>query len=211
MNASGKFEQLNKSQLSCHRRNRSYILFPPFSLQEKIEKLKYYVRDTFDSSHSLNAPPHLTLLAPFNVSEGNEKELANMLDNLCKNVEPLKITLHDFSNFPPRVIFIDVKKSEDLMHLQAEMEELARNHPEIFNYHYHEREFNPHVTLAFRDLSKANFKRAWWEFEGKEFREEFIAEKISLLRHEDKKWEVAEEFELVKKDSTDKRSKKRLP
>jgi hypothetical protein len=50
--------------------------------------------------------------------------------------------------------------------------------------------------LAFKDLSKANFHKAWKEYEDRKFDEYFLAEKIFLLKHDGERWNVVEEFSL---------------
>jgi 2'-5' RNA ligase len=52
------------------------------------------------------------------------------------------------------------------------------------------------VTLAFRDLKKPNYQRAWEEFQQKNFEAEFVADKMALLKHDGRVWKVYEEFKL---------------
>jgi 2'-5' RNA ligase len=56
--------------------------------------------------------------------------------------------------------------------------------------------FHPHLTVAFRDLKKPNYQLAWEEFKSKNFQAEFIADKITLLKHTGKVWEIHQEFDL---------------
>ncbi|MEX0721417.1 MAG: 2'-5' RNA ligase family protein [Balneolaceae bacterium] len=170
-------------------------LIPPSPLRDEIQKLKYYVRDKYNSSRSLNAPPHITLLAPFKLS-GAKEELSDMLDRFSSKWRSFKISFNHFSVFSPRVIFIDVEKSKELLQIQKHLENMARSNPDIFSYNYDEREYHPHLTLAFRDLSKADFYKAWDEFKHKKFEADFLTEKMSLLKHNGEQWKVVEEFDF---------------
>jgi|AntRauTorckE6833_2_1112554.scaffolds.fasta_scaffold23678_2 2'-5' RNA ligase len=174
-------------------------IIPPDPLRDKIQQLKLEVKEKFNSSHSLNAPPHITLLSPFRMKEELEDNLDSLLEVFIQGFEPFEVQLNDFSTFPPRVIFIDVKKSEPLKGIQQKLEETARSKPDMFSYNYHEREYHPHITLAFKDLTKSNFYKAWDEFEDREFDEDFKADRLHLLKHDGTKWEPVRTFLMKKK------------
>lgn len=171
-------------------------LIPPDPLREKIHQLKLEVKEKFRSSHSLNAPPHITLLSPFRMDEDQESQLDSLLEVFAQSFDPFEIKFNDFSTFPSRVIFIDVEKSPKLMEVQEKLEELARSNPELFRYKYDERAYHPHLTLAFKDLSKKKFYKAWEEFQDREFNENFSAGHIHLLKHNGKRWEMINAFQL---------------
>jgi 2'-5' RNA ligase len=171
-------------------------LIPPNPLKDDIQQIKLEVKEKFNSSHSLNAPPHITLLSPFRVDETQEEELHSLLKEFTKGFHPLEVQLRDFSTFPPRVVFMDVVKSDELAELQQKLEETARSKPDLFAYNYHEREYHPHLTLAFKDLTKSNFYRAWDEFKDREFEASFTADRLFLLQHNGEEWEVKSDFLL---------------
>lgn len=66
---------------------------------------------------------------------------------------------------------------------------------ECFNY---VRNFNPHLTVAYRDLTHENFEKAWKEYENKIFEERFEVEKVGLYKHFDQKWNLISTKELKK-------------
>ena len=106
-------------------------LIPPTPLRDQIQDIKLEVKDKFNSSHSLNAPPHITLLSPFRMDEEQEDQLDSLLDVFAQGFHPFNVQLKDFSTFPPRVVFIDVIKSPALIELQEKLETLARSKPEM--------------------------------------------------------------------------------
>lgn len=171
-------------------------LIPPNPLKEDIQQIKLEVKEKFNSSHSLNAPPHITLLSPFRVDEEDEDQLHSLLEVFAQGFHPLEIELKNFATFPPRVVFIDVMKSQELAELQQKLEDLARSKPDLFAYNYHEREYHPHMTLAFKDLTKKNFYKAWDEFKDREFETSFTADHLYLLQHNGEEWEVKSDFLL---------------
>lgn len=171
-------------------------LIPPSPLRDEIQQLKLNVRDKFGSKHALNAPPHITLLSPFRFEEKDPERLHSMLEVFTQGFDPFKVELHDFSTFPPRVVFIDVVNSSELTELQAKLEKLARSNSELFNYNYDERPYHPHLTLAFKDLTKSDFYAVWKEFENQEFRKEFLAKQLFLLGHNGEEWKVIRSYPL---------------
>ncbi|HBQ60572.1 MAG TPA: hypothetical protein DD671_13360 [Balneolaceae bacterium] len=171
-------------------------LIPPEPLKDQIQDIKLEVKEKFGSSHSLNAPPHITLLSPFRMDEEQEDQLDSLLEVFAQGFEPFEVQLKNFSTFPPRVVFIDVMKSTELQNLQQKLEDTARSRSEMFAYNYHEREYHPHVALAFKDLSKSNFYKAWDAFKDREFEEQFTADQLYLLKHDGEQWKVINNYNL---------------
>ncbi|MDZ7808755.1 MAG: RNA 2',3'-cyclic phosphodiesterase [Gracilimonas sp.] len=172
-------------------------LIPPNPLREQIQQLKLEVAEEFQSSHSLNAPPHITLISPFRVSEEHVSRLHSILEVYAQGNKPFQVHLKGFATFPPKVIFIDVKISEALKQFQQKIENMIRAE-EDFGYNYQERAFHPHVTLAFKDLSKENFYNAWDEFKERDIEETFLTDHIYLLKHNGEVWEVSDTYPLNK-------------
>ncbi|MFM7858912.1 MAG: 2'-5' RNA ligase family protein, partial [Flammeovirgaceae bacterium] len=65
------------------------------------------------------------------------------------------------------------------------------------NANYKGQPFQPHVTIAFRDLRKPMFERAWEEFKHRNFKAEFTVDSIALLKHNGKHWNVIMEFPMM--------------
>jgi 2'-5' RNA ligase len=170
-------------------------LIPPEPLREQIQDLKLEVAEQFDTSHSLNAPPHITLISPFRVSYDKVSSLQSLLEVYAQGHSPFQVQLKDFATFPPRVIFIDVKISETLQQFQQKLELMIRADHD-FGYNYQERPFHPHVTLAFKDLSKENFYNAWDEFKDRDIEEDFTADQFYLLKYNGEVWEVSASYPL---------------
>ncbi|WP_428235478.1 2'-5' RNA ligase family protein [Gracilimonas sp.] len=171
-------------------------LIPPGPLKDEIQELKLEVKEKFDSSHSLNAPPHITLLSPFRLEGQNEDKLHSLLEVFIQALKPFEVRLNNFSTFPPRVIFIDVEESAALMDMQKQLEELARSNSPLFNYNYDGRPYHPHLTLAFKDLTKKNFYKAWKEFENRTFENSFTADALYLLKHDGQRWKVVTSYSI---------------
>lgn len=186
------------------KRKQYFIaVIPPSPVVEEAQSLKEYFRDKYHSKAALNSPPHITLHMPFLWNEEKEKKLISKLQDFARRWDPIKICLDNFAAFPPRVIFINVTDSDALEHLQKNLHSFFKRELDIFNANYQDRPFHPHLTLAFRDLKKAAFHLAWQEFANKEYKAEFMADKIALLKHNGKGWDVLKEFLLESSYSTE--------
>lgn len=165
-------------------------LIPPEPFLQHAGKWKEYFRDQYQSKASLNSPPHITLHMPFKLKQKRETELVEKLQNVANTLAPFPVELEGFGAFPPRVIFIDVTESNDLNMLQQSIKRQMKLEFQVFNANYRERAFHPHITLAFRDLKKAQFHQAWSEFQHREVRYTWVAPHFTLLKHDSRRWQV---------------------
>jgi 2'-5' RNA ligase len=166
----------------------------PTPIAEEALQLKRYFADHYHSKASLNSPPHITLHMPFRWKREKEADLIEGLKRLSSQLSTSKVELNNFGCFPPRVIFIQVNPSPSLTALQYQVRQFCKKDLGLFNADYQDLPFHPHVTLAFRDLRKPMFAKAWEEFKVKTFIGEFPADRIALLKHDGKKWNVLQEF-----------------
>jgi len=186
------------------KRKQYFVAFiPPSPVFEEALELKEYFRDKYHSKAALNSPPHITLHMPFLWKEEKEKKLLTKLHEFAREYDPIKICLDNFSSFPPRVIFINVAESDALDALQLNLHRFFKRELDIFNANFQDKPFHPHLTLAFRDLKKSQYHLAWHEFSAKEYKAEFMADKIALLKHNGKNWDVVKEFVLESSYSTE--------
>lgn len=186
-------------------KNKQYFVavIPPSPGYEEALAFKEYFKEKYQSKAALNSPPHITLHMPFMWNEEREEKLVAKLGEFARQCDPIKICLDNFSTFPPRVIFINVTESDALDALQRSLHRFFKRELGIFNANYQDRPFHPHLTLAFRDLKKSTYHLAWEEFSTKEYKAEFMADKIALLKHNGKRWDVRKEFLLESSYSTE--------
>jgi 2'-5' RNA ligase len=185
------------------RKQYFVALIPPSPVYDEAQELKEYFNERYHSKAALNSPPHITLHMPFLWNEEKEKKLTTRLHEFARQCDPIKVCLDNFSHFPPRVIFIKVTESDALDELQQKLHRYFKRELDIFNANYQDRPYHPHLTLAFRDLKKSQYHLAWQEFSQREFKAEFMADKIALLKHNGKHWDVLKEFLLESSYSTE--------
>ena len=169
-------------------------LIPPPPVSDDALRLKNYFRDEYNSKASLNSPPHITLHMPFKWKEEKEHELVEAFGKFSLGRSSFKIEWHNFNAFAPRVILINVISNNVLSLLSKELHRFCKRELNLFNASYKDQPFHPHLTLAFRDLKKPMFEKAWAEFQERKFSARFDVQSIVLLKHNGKIWEVFKEF-----------------
>lgn len=169
-------------------------IVPPSPILEEAWVLKNHFKQHYQSKAALNSPPHITLHMPFEWKDKKEGELISKLDTFSKNKPTIELRLQNFSCFAPRVIFLRVEENEALRSFQRELHRFCKMELNIFNAQYKDLPFHPHLTLAFRDLKKPMFEKAWEEFKSKEFSGSFVAKQFTLLKHNGKNWDSFKEF-----------------
>lgn len=175
-------------------------IIPPEPVYTDAVKWKRYFAEYHDSKVGLKSPPHLTVHMPFKLNDKREDELIEVMASCASNKPVFEMTLNGFGQFKKRVVFIDVEPNESLHDLFLAIRKEMKLHFNIFNADYKNRGFNPHLTLAFRDLKRLAFESAWPEFEGRAYRERFKVKDFTLLKHDGKMWHPYRSFPLKNSD-----------
>ena len=175
-------------------------LLPPVDIQSKATAVKHYFADVYQSKAALKSPPHITLQPPFNWELARLTELKTVMANFARQQRSIPVVLDGFAAFKPRVIYIDVHRTPELLELHQKLmlQLLSLN---IVHNRSKSRPFAPHMTVGFKDLTKANFYRAWDEFKDKSFATKFTASELTLLYHNGRTWEINTEFSLIQNKS----------
>ena len=182
---------MKRTNLSSRRTDKALYfiaIIPPQPIFDETWSLKNYFKDNYQSKASLNSPPHITLHMPFEWKEEKEQLLTEKLNQFVNSQSAGEIKLLNFKAFPPRVIYVDVVMSDWINVLQKELHKFCKRELNLFNANYKEHAFHPHLTLAFRDLKKQQFFKAWTEFSERKYEASFVVNEITLLKHDGKVW-----------------------
>lgn len=176
-------------------RQRFFIaLLPPAEVQAEATAIKEYFQAQYQSQGALRSPPHVTLQPPFEWDKEDLSRLYEALAAFTLQQSPIPMTLSGFSAFPPRVIFIDVVKTPELMAVQPALMTHLEKTLGIVDARSKNRRFAPHLTVAFRDLKPGAFRQAWPEFENRPFHAQFLVFDLTLLIHDGQRWQVDQHF-----------------
>ncbi len=165
-------------------------IVPPEDIQKEITELKQFIASRFGSRHALNAPPHITLHMPFRWKDKKIELLHETIAEINKEISPFEVELNGFDFFEPRVVFVSVNKNLPLEELQRLVVSRCSTSLKLDNANYKNQVFHPHVTIGFRDLRKRMFYAAKEHFEKKAIDCRFQVNRIELLKHNGKKWNI---------------------
>lgn len=169
-------------------------LLPPVEIQTEITQIKQEFAEHYGSRAALKSPPHVTLQPPFERSIEEISPLKACLREFAKTYTPIPMTLSGFGAFPPRVIYVNVVKTPELMTLQSGLATYLKTNLALVVDRNPAHPFVPHMTVAFRDLTPEAFKTAWPQFRDRSISVEFTASHLTLLRHQGQHWEIETEF-----------------
>jgi 2'-5' RNA ligase len=176
-------------------------LLPPQEIQDYANEIKQYFAQTYESRGAQNSPPHITLQPPFEWQLEAVPVLEQCLSTFALSQTPMPVTLSGFGAFMPRVIYINVVKTPELLALQKDLMACVEASLGIVHQVSKTRPFAPHMTVAFRDLTKQNFRAAWPEFRHRRLEFEFTASELTLLIHDGRRWNVSANFPFLAQPS----------
>ncbi|MDQ0638198.1 2'-5' RNA ligase [Pedobacter sp. W3I1] len=165
-------------------------LVPPVSIAEDIDEIRTYISAKFNVHESLKRPAHITLYPPIKLSSlAAEKRFFKVLENAAFSVPFIQV-LRNFNSFPEHTFYLDVEQNEGLMTLEKQITKALQPLKLLEK----KEKFNPHLTLAFRDVKPPIFKQIAAEFKDRKFKREFPVSSFSVYKHMDKRWQPFKEF-----------------
>lgn len=147
------------------------------------------MKERFECTVALRSPAHITLIPPFWMDPALEATLQATMNDCCRQQVPFGIDVKNFDVFAPKVIYAALVANKALADLHQYVQRCLLS-TGYFPLKEEERPFQPHITIATRDLRKKDFIEAWSIFKGKEYTAHWIVNSISLLKHDQKKWDV---------------------
>lgn len=174
-------------------------LIPPEPILSEVKAFKEDLFRKYQTKVALNSPAHITLYPPFEWPPEEEALLKNTLHNFAKMQSSLEIQLQGFGCFAPRVIFVKPMPNENLNNLRQELFQYLQQEIQVYEKRYAQQTFNPHITIANRDLKREDFNQAWDEFKAQAYEKKFLADKIYLLKHNGRHWDIFQAYEFNSK------------
>ena len=163
-------------------------IIPESTVCDEVTEFKAYASEHFQSSHALKSPPHITLIPPFRMNQQEIEQLQNGMPKWLSTQKEFTLQLDGFGVFSPKVIYVSVLSDITLIKLQKN---LKNSFEKAFGFQPDKRnEFHPHMTVAFKDLSRSNFYKAREYFGQIDYKRTIYVKKIYLLDHRNKKWNI---------------------
>lgn len=164
-----------------------------------IQQIKEDFASKYGSVHALKSPPHITLIPPFRITNQDEGLVIRFMERFIADMSPFSITVNGFGCFKPRVIFANPVLDVSLVVLH---EKLDKRFYDVIPVNRPSRKgFHPHITIAFKDLTPKIFHDAWEIYKNKPLMFTFEIDRLTLLKHDGKKWNLYKELIFYSGDS----------
>lgn len=170
-------------------------LIPPAELQTYAETVIKALEQRY-CTRTAKAPPHITLQPPFLWPQVTLPNLERHLERFTRQHAAVPVQLTGFGAFAPRVLYINVVKTPELLQLQTALMNMLEAELGIVDSQSKHRSFTPHLTVASRHLTRQTFRQAWAELQTETIEFEFLARWLSLLIHNGQCWQVHADFLL---------------
>ena len=143
---------------------------------------------------------------PFKLPVSAHMGLLQWFQQLSVNPGSFQIELNNFGAFRNKyrpVIFVNPIMQNPLYVLQKEIiQNFSIAFPTI-PVMDPELKYNPHITIAYRDLEPSMFVKAWQEYKVKNYASVFEVNSFHLLQHDRKKWNIIDTYSLLKQTLID--------
>ena len=173
-------------------------LIPPPEVLQKVQDLKLVIRDEFGIKYALKSPPHVTLKMPFNYNEAKEMLLEQKLRDFLKAQMPITVRISGVGNFGNRVIFLGIEKTRELVELQSSLKVFCKKELNLVD-ELSDRNYHPHMTVAFKDLKPSQFGGVLGLVKGGSFEAEYLASDLMILKRIEQKWILYKKIQFQKR------------
>lgn len=170
-------------------------IVPDGPIQVKSTEIKNEIREKFNVKYALKSPAHVTLKMPFSYNEAKEEKLIQLLRNHLMPVEPFPVSFGGVDTFGKRVIFLKVKSDDRLHKLQSGMKDFCKRELNLVD-ELSDRNFHPHMTIAFKDLKETHFDTILNLIKEQEVNGDFHVDRITILKRIDGRWISLEELKF---------------
>jgi 2'-5' RNA ligase len=172
-------------------------LMLPQAVQEYANQVIAELKADYQTD-TANVQPHITLQAPFLWQSEQLPELESCICAVAQAHAGIPIVVSNFGAFAPRVLYLDVHKTAELLALQSRLAEQLEATLGIVDSKAKARSFSPHITVASRNLKRKTFQQAWGKLQERQVEFNFVCDRLTLLRHDGSRWQTATEFPFVK-------------
>jgi len=171
------------------------IMNPHEDLRNKITNVKKEFYEKYKAPAALWGKPHITV-AKFVVWEMMEEKIVNRLKVTAMGMPPFKVHLKDYGSFPSHTIYVNVTTKLPILELVKEVKQGKRlmKSPDYDPFFIDE----PKITIA-RQLTPAQYEKAWHEYSHRSFTGSFIADGMLLIKRRvgDKSYQIVRRLDFM--------------
>jgi 2'-5' RNA ligase len=155
------------------------VVNPDAEVHDKVLTQKQEFYDEYHEKAAIKTGSHI-MVASFLAREAMESTLIRWIQRICDQQQPFKVTLNNYSGFPPHTIFLRVQDPIPFLHLAQKLkavDDLVRSSscPPVRLI------AKPHLSIA-RRLPEPVYTKAMFSYSQKTFHESFMVNDLRLLR-----------------------------
>lgn len=162
---------------------------PPIEIGEQVTAIKEDLQQKFGIKYALKSPPHVTLKMPFSFNETKEVMLASRIGDFLQKQTSFPLEIIGVGTFGNRVIFLDIVPCEELKILQSALKNFCKKDLNLID-ELSDRNYHPHMTVAFKDLKPALFREVLEVVKSHRFSARFQVTQLALLKRSEGRWRV---------------------
>lgn len=162
-------------------------IVPEGSIQENCLEIKNLIKEKFNIKYALKSPGHVTLKMPFSYNEAKEELLVTKLRGFLTSFAGFPLEFSGVGSFGRRVIFLKAEGGDSLINFQLQLKNFCRMKLNLVE-ELSDRNFHPHMTIAFKDLKDQHFDDIIDMAEKYAIPGEFFVGEIHLLKRIDGRW-----------------------
>lgn len=170
-------------------------LVPEGKLQDQVTELKLLLKEEFNIKYALKSPAHITVKMPFSYNEQKENVLIGRLKDFVQNYDTMEMVIGGVKTFGDRVVYLNVEAGKDLYHFQSELKTFCKRELKLVD-ELSDRNYHPHMTVAFKDLKKHPIPNIIKVLESKPISEKFVVNHLFLLIRQNGRWEICSKMEF---------------
>ncbi len=171
----------------------------------EIEKLKLNISKKFNTTEALKWKPHISVAERVLIPKNKIDDLIDKIERICQEITPFKVKTDKFYFGKVKsplfknknIISLNVVKSKDLIRLSNEIQKLYTN---LEKPSMKWKKYNPHVTIAYRDMTEDNFRKAkkYTINNDIDFTYKFYLNELSLVEYRNNKCHIFKRYKFNK-------------
>ena len=186
-----------ETELKTDKKLKLVAIVPPEPLFSFVKEEQNFIAQKWNVRQALRTPPHITLIPPISLDEGESEELDRISKEIASMHASFRLKVTKYETFSPKVIYIKPSFPYVLRVLYTDLMDaiIAKIPHAIQKYPYES--FVPHITIAYRDLDPLRFKEVWKYYKNKKVNFAVDIERICILDNSAEGWVISDSYELT--------------
>lgn len=171
-----------------HTSNKYYIaLLPDEELSQLVSDYKLLALEKFGCSAANKSPAHITLVPPHSYNDSQIDTLKQLMTMLAQKNSPFNLQISGWNQFNTRTIYLGFNTNQILLELYNEVHINVTNIDTTLKLN---EQFQPHITIANRDIQSNQFADIWQLISKLKYPTSSLFTKIVLFKYIENKWDI---------------------